>query len=307
MPRILVLGSLNIDLVQSVPRLPVPGETLRGENFAIHVGGKGANQACAAARLGGTVAFAGMLGSDVFADRVRSELNAAGVRMDFIASSPAASGTATILVLPSGDNVIVIAPGANGDVTPELATRAASTLGPGDFLLCQLEIPMQSVVAGLATAHERGAITILDPAPAALLPDALLQTVAILTPNQTEASLLLGAERPVESMQDAAAAAQTLRSRGPATVIVKMGEAGCFVSSAQESKPIAGFRVDAIDTTAAGDTFNGALAVALSEGRSLLQAASFANAAGALSVTKRGAIPSLPLRSEVDRLMSGAR
>lgn len=303
MRRILVLGSLNIDLVQRVPRLPVPGETLTGSDFAIHVGGKGANQACAVARLGGHSVFAGMLGSDVFADRVRAELTNAGVDLRFVLTSSSASGTATIFVLPSGDNVIVLAPGANGDVTPDLATQAAATLGPGDFLLCQLEIPLTSVAAGLSEAHRRGATTMLDPAPAAALPDEILRRVSILTPNQTEAATLCGFE--VATEQDASRAAAQLRNRGPEAVIVKLGEAGCLVSTTGEEYPVPTFRVQAVDTTAAGDTFNGALAVGLGERLALRDAARFANAAAALSVTQRGAIPSIPTRSAVDQFIAG--
>lgn len=307
MSRILVLGSLNIDLVQRVPRLPVAGETLSGGELAIHVGGKGANQACAAARLGGQAVFAGMLGNDVFASRVRDELMQAGVDLRFVGVSQSASGTATIFVLPSGDNVIVIAPGANGFVTPQQALDATSTLQPGDFLLCQLEIPLETVAAGLSEARRRDAITMLDPAPARELPNELLQCVTILTPNQTEAALLCGGTGLIESLDQASAAAAQLRTRGPETVIVKLGEAGCLVSTGREQYAVPTFRVQAVDTTAAGDTFNGALAVALGEGVSMRDAARFANAAAALSVTKAGAIPSIPHRSAVNDLLSGGQ
>jgi ribokinase len=306
MPRILVLGSLNIDLVQRVPRLPLPGETIRGEDFAIHVGGKGANQACAASRLGGHTTFAGTLGSDVFAQRVRTELTNAGVQLTFVEESEQASGTATIFVLPSGENVIVIAPGANGRVSTEQAVKAAGTLATGDILLCQLEIPLEAVQAGLKEARRRGAITILDPAPAIPLENELLKDVSILTPNQTEAMILCDSSRAIENEAEARRAAQLLRARGPEVVVVKLGEAGCFLSSSDAEEVVPGWPVKAVDTTAAGDTFNGAFAVALTEGRSLRQAAQFANKAGAISVSRHGAIPSIPTRAEVDEF-EGAR
>lgn len=288
MGRILVLGSLNIDLVQRVPHLPRTGETIRGDHFAVHVGGKGANQACAAARLGGAAVFAGMLGSDVFATRIRRELSDAGVDLAHVQTSPASSGVATILVLPSGDNSIVIAPGANADVSPQLAIEAVSTLASGDFLLCQLEIPLASVHAGLAEARSRGVTTILDPAPVCDLPASLLDLVDILTPNQTEA-----------------AAIPPLALERIKTVVFKLGREGCRIRHSASDTIVPGFQVAATDTTAAGDTFNGALAVALHEGRDLTSAARFANAAAAISVTRPGAIPSVPSRLEVNQFLAG--
>jgi ribokinase len=305
MNRILVLGSLNIDLVQRVPRLPSPGETLRGSDLQIFVGGKGANQACAAARLGGDVRMAGKVGSDVFADRVLGELQSSSVDTGLIGRSSSPSGTATIFVLPSGENLIVISPAANGDISVDFALGAVDHLKPGDLLLCQLEIPIEAVQAALKMAHRKGAITILDPAPAAPISDELLSSVTILTPNQTETAILLGdSTHAPENVEQAAEAAVKLRQRGAQTVIIKLGALGCFLSGNGIAHSQPGFEVDVSDTTAAGDTFNGALAAALARGSSLTEAALFANAAAALSVTKPGALASIPTLSEVQKFLS---
>ena len=302
-PRIRVLGSLNIDLVQRVPRLPAPGETMRALDFHIFIGGKGANQACAAARLGAPAEMAGCLGADVFGRQLREELSAAGVDMSRVRTGELASGTATILVLPGGQNVIVISAGANGEVTVPVALDAVGDLEDGDILLCQLEIPLESVEAAVSEAYRRGVVTILDPAPACPLPAALLQAVTILTPNQTEAGLLL-ARPAVESLSDAREAAAALRQLGPRLVILKLGEQGCLVSDGAESTWMPGFQVVAVDTTAAGDAFNGALATALARGETLLAAARFACAAAAVSVTRPGAAPSLASLAEVESMLA---
>ncbi|MBV8553336.1 MAG: ribokinase [Acidobacteriaceae bacterium] len=304
MKRVLVLGSLNIDLVQRVGRMPLPGETLRGEDLRIFVGGKGANQACAAALLGMKAEMAGMVGDDVFASRLIGELQGAGVDTRAVQTSEKPSGSATILVLPGGENVIVISPGANADVSIEAALSAVERLGTGDFLLCQLEIPLPAVAAALKAAHRNQVSTILDPAPGQTLPDDLFPAISILTPNQREAGLLLGRSEPVRTLADAEAAAKELLARGSQTVIVKMGSDGCVAANAGEVFHAPGFSMDAVDTTAAGDTFNGALCVALSEGRSLRDAARFANAAAALSVTRSGAISAIPARAEVEEFLA---
>lgn len=306
MKQILVLGSLNIDLVQRVPRLPQPGETLRGGDLQIFVGGKGANQACAAALTGGTVMMAGSVGHDVFADRLRQELRHTGVNTEMVRVADTASGSAGIFVLPNGENAIVIAPGANAEVSVEFAQDAVRNLGAGDFLLCQLEIPLEAVEAAMRAAHEREVVTILDPAPATELPDELLRSVSILTPNQTEAAFLTRTLKVPENMAEAERVARTLQGRGAQTVIVKMGESGCFLADGSTAAAMAGFRVEAVDTTAAGDAFNGALATALAEGRPLPEAVSFAQAAAALSVTKPGAIASIPTRVQVEHFLAGA-
>jgi ribokinase len=305
--RIVVLGSLNIDLVQRVPRIPVAGETLIGGNLETYAGGKGANQACAAALLGGQVAMAGMVGQDVFSDRLLAELKNAGVDTKSVHKADTSSGTAVIFVMPNGENSIVISPGANGEVTGAFALQAIDGLQAGDFLLCQLETPMESVITAMKAAHVKGVTTILDPAPAHGLPEELLRATSILTPNQTEAGFLTYSTKAIETMAQAADAARQLRNRGTSVVIVKMGPAGCLIADGGQLIEMPGFPVEAVDTTAAGDTFNGALAVGLAEGMNLMAATQFANAAAALSVTKPGAIASMPTRRQVDQFFKAAR
>lgn len=304
MKKILVLGSLNGDLVQRVPRLPRPGETLQGDGLQIFPGGKGANQACAAALLGGRVRMAGCVGSDVFGGRLIQALEEAGVDATLIRRIGTPSGTAVIFILPNGENMIVIAPGANAEVSVEFALKAIETLEPGDLLLCQLEIPLETVTAALKFAHDKQILTILDPAPACRLPPALFRAIGILTPNQNEAAMLAECSNVPTRMQEAEVCALTLRDRGAATVIVKMGEQGCLIADASGIVVSPGFTVDVTDTTAAGDTFNGALAIAISEGLPIAAATRFANAAAALSVTRMGAISSLPKRAEVEHFLT---
>ena len=298
MTRITIVGSLNMDLVVPVPRLAREGETLAGGDLALIPGGKGANQACAVARLGGRAAMVGQVGSDVFGTKLIDGLRADGADVSGIGISGGATGTAFIAVLPSGENSILISPGANGRLTAE---DAVGRMGEAGFVLCQLEVPMETVVAVLAHGRARGLVTILDPAPARTLSAELLGLVDWLTPNETEAELLLGG--PVD---DPRAAALRLREMGARGVIVKLGAAGCWVSGAGVDAAVPGFAVAAADTTAAGDTFNGALAVALAEGRPILEAARFANAAAAISVTRAGAQSSVPSREEVEAFLGSA-
>jgi ribokinase len=304
--RIFVFGSLNVDLVQRVERLPVAGETLAGDQLQIFSGGKGANQACAAARLGGRVRMAGRVGDDAFGVRLRTELEHCGVDTSHVETSRTETGAAIILVLPSGENVIVISPGANGTVTAQQAAAAVAEGRPGDILLCQLEVPLEATISALHTARERGMITILDPAPAKPIPKDALSTVSILIPNQTEAAGLLQREEPgSESPETARALASELLQRGPQVVIVKLGPQGCLVAEKGSMTEVAGYAVRAVDTTAAGDTFSGGLAAELSRGEKLPTAVRFANAAAALSVTKPGAISSIPTRAEVLQFLNG--
>lgn len=303
MKQMLVLGSLNIDLVQRVSRLPVSGETLQGGGLEIFVGGKGANQACAAARLGAHVRMAGKIGNDVFADRIVQELKHAGVATEFVLASDSPSGTAVIFVLPTGENIIVISAGANAGVSEAFALEAIDNLQPGDLLLCQLEIPLNAVSTALEAAHQKGVITVLDPAPACALPKGLLSSVSILTPNQTEAAILLDTDDPPADFSQAERAALELRARGAEAVIVKMGSLGCFIAEQGTTASLDGYTVDVKDTTAAGDTFNGALGTGLAKGAGLSEAARFANAAAALCVTKSGAIASIPSLSTVQEFL----
>ncbi|HEX4165115.1 MAG TPA: ribokinase [Bryobacteraceae bacterium] len=305
-PPIVVIGSLNADLVQRVSRLPRPGETITGSELVIVPGGKGANQAYAAARLGGDVHMIGQVGEDAFGPALIHHLAAAGVDTSGIQNCSTATGTAVILVLPNGENVIIIAPGANGKLSPDLATDRLAVIERGSIVLLQLEIPLETIEVCLATARERGAITILDPAPAQVLSPTLLAMVDYLTPNQTEAAFLLKAEREASSPQEAEDAARKLLLQGPSNVILKLGELGVVIADTAACAHVPGFSVKAVDSTAAGDTFNGALAFALSHNTPLLEAARFANAAAAISVTRHGAQSSIPDLSEVRSLLAGS-
>ena len=306
-PEIIVIGSLNADLVQNVDRLPKPGETVVGGNLETFSGGKGANQAVAAGRMGARVSMIGQLGNDSLASLLLTSLKSAGASTDLVGRSDCSTGAAVILVLPDGENVIVISPGANATVTPALATERLSILREGSYLLSQLEIPIESVQESLAVAKARNATTILDPAPARPLPAELLQNVDFLTPNETETLTLLGG--PSLSMEvdsDVEQAARKILALGPRTVVLKLGARGCMIATEQGSIRVPGFKVSAVDTTAAGDVFNGAFATALAEGQTVQHAARFANAAAALSVTRPGAQNSVPSRREVNRFLSEA-
>lgn len=301
---ITVVGSLNMDFVVQVEALPRPGETVRGEGFVTIPGGKGANQATAAGRLGGRVRMVGRVGDDVFGRQLRDSLAEAGVDTSAVTATPATpSGVALIFVEAGGQNEIVVAGGANGRLSPadvEEALRAAS----GGFLLLQLESPMQTVERAAALGRERGMTVILDPAPARSLSDGLLRTVDVLTPNESEAMTLLGRGQGTVSLAEAPEIARALRERGPRAVVLKMGEKGAFVDDGSGGRHVPGLTVEAVDATAAGDTFNGAFAVALAEGRGLGEALVFANAAAAISVTRLGAQASIPGRAEVDAVLA---
>ncbi len=303
--RIFVVGSANMDMVLQVPRFPHAGETLAGSDLDLFPGGKGANQACAAARLGGDVRFVGCVGSDVFGTQLLESLREAGVDISPVRTLPRATGCASIYVAPNGQNSIVISPGANAGVTFEHVGDAFQDLNSSDFVLLQLEIPLETVRLTLEKAKSVGATSIFDPAPARKLDRSVLQLVGLLTPNQTEAGILLEREDIVEEQQDCdliQLASETLKL-GPASVIFKLGEAGCAICSDGAATRVGAYPVKAVDTTGAGDVFNGALAVALAEGRSMPAAARFANAAAALSVTRPGAQASIPGRGEVDKFV----
>jgi ribokinase len=303
-PAIVVVGSLNMDFVVSVEHLPAPGETVLGRNFQMIPGGKGANQAVAAARLGGNsvaVRMVGRVGYDVFADHLKASLSAAGVEVSAVhATKSAATGVALIAVDRSGQNSIVVASGANHELAAADVEAMRPVFRSARLALFQLETPLDTVAAALALARQEGLTTMLDPAPAQPLPDAVLQQVDLLTPNENEALRLLNRPPARVSPAQAAEMAQALRRRGPKTVIVKLGEQGCYADSGTLQAHIPGFTVDARDATAAGDTFNAALAVALAEGAALEHGLRFANAAAAISVTRPGAQTSAPLRREVD-------
>ncbi len=305
MKRIVVLGSLNIDLVVAVERMPGPGETLNGGDLALFEGGKGANQACAVGRLGGRAAMIGQTGADAFGARLSGALRSAGVDASGIGVADRPTGSASIYVQPDGENSIVISPGANAALTPKIARERLRAAEPYDFLLAQLEIPMASIVGAFAEAKRAGAVTILDPAPVRPLPPELVPLIDFLTPNQSEASALLGGSWIIRSFEDARTAAEALLRAGYGAVVLKLGELGCYIAAANTRSAVPGFRVRAVDTTGAGDTYNGAFAVALAEGASLVEAARFANAAAAISVTRPGAQASVPARSEVEAMLAG--
>jgi ribokinase len=299
---ITVIGSSNTDMVIQLDRIPRPGETIIGGEFVSTAGGKGANQAVAAARAGGKVAFVARLGADMFGDRALQNLKCEGIDVTQVSrDSRAPSGVALIFVARNGENSIAVASGANAKLSPADVHRARDVIKSSSLLVMQLETPLATVEAAARLARKHSVRVILNPAPAVPLPQALLRNVSILTPNETEAELLTGIR--VNSRKAATRAAAELHSRGVETVIITLGERGAFVSGEGLMATLPGFRVKAVDTTAAGDIFNGALAVALSERLPLLQSVNFANAAAAISVTRLGAQPSVPHRSEIDRFL----
>ncbi len=307
MTTIVVVGSLNMDFVVTVNSLPAPGETVLGRDFQMIPGGKGANQACAAAKLGAsavTVRMVGRVGYDVFADHLKASLSAAGVDVSAVHATRAqATGVALISVDCSGQNSIVVASGANHALAAAETEAMRPVFRGAGFVLFQLESPLDTVAAALKLARAEGARTILDPAPARPLPTDVLANVDILTPNETEASILLGLPPARVSASDAAPLARSLRECGPKAVLLKLGDQGCFYSDGETELFSAAFPVSARDTTAAGDTFNAALAVTLAEGCGIADALRFANAAAAISVTRMGAQASVPARGEVDALL----
>lgn len=309
-PAIVVAGSLNMDFVVQVRQLPAPGETVLGHGFQMLPGGKGANQACAAGKLAGAglaVRMLGRVGYDVFADHLKASLAAAGVDVSGVhACKVQPTGTAMIGVDATGQNSIIVAGGANQVLSPADLEGHRPAFRNARTALFQLESPLAAVARGLLIAREAGAMTILDPAPAQALPPELLATVDVLTPNESEALLLLGRPAARISVQDARALAVELRKQGPRRVILKLGDQGCFYAGDDQPLHVPAFPVRAVDTTAAGDTFNAALAVALTEGQHWPAALRFANAAAALSVTRSGAQTSAPTRAEVEALLASA-
>jgi ribokinase len=302
--RIVVVGSLNMDLVGCAPRIPVPGETISGHTFFDAPGGKGANQAYAAARLGGNVAMLGRVGNDDFGRRMRSNLESAGCNVTHVyATNGAPSGTALIFVSDDGQNSIMVLPGAN-HLLSSADLDAARLWSQSSLLLLQLETPLETVRAAALKAHSVGARVILDPAPAQPLPDELIRLADIITPNETEAAILAGIPPARMRAEQALDIARRLRSRGAGNVIVKLGDQGCLLLTEEGHWLLPTPSVQAVDATAAGDVFNGALAVAVSEGRDLKVACRFANAAAAISVTRRGAQPSAPSRHEVEKMLN---
>jgi ribokinase len=304
-PSILVVGSANVDLVVTAEQLPKPGETLLGHRFQTFSGGKGANQAVAAARAGGKVAMIARVGTDGFGKRLVGDLAASGVDTSAIRYVDEPSGVALIVTAANGENAIVVAPGANNRLDAAAIDEGMQNMTQVTHVLAQLETPMDGVIRAAERARDLGATFVLDPAPAQPLSKELLELTDWITPNEREASTLLGLERkdliPFEAVR-------ALQAMGPRNVILKMSSRGAVVL-AENGDPVhvRPVPVTAVDTTAAGDAFNGAFAVALSEGRSPVEAAKFAAAAAALSVTRRGAQPSMPTRGEIDAITQNDR
>ena len=302
MKPIVVVGSSNTDMVIRVPRIPRAGETLLGGVFLTAAGGKGANQAVGAARSGGKVALIARVGRDVFGDQAIAGLRRDGIDVSCVFRDKlTASGVALIFVAKDGENSIAVAGGANAKLSPADVSKATGVIRSAALLVAQLETPLATVTAAVRAAVKAGVQVILNPAPARPLPNSLLKLISVLTPNETEAELLTGIK-----VIDAAAAAKAcskLRSRGVGTVILTLGSRGAFLADANGQKLVPGFKVKTVDSTAAGDVFNGALAVALAEGKTVLDAVRFANAAAALSVTRLGAQPSAPTRADIEKFL----
>ncbi|NIF54719.1 ribokinase [Burkholderia sp. Ax-1724] len=302
--RVTVVGSLNMDLVVRAPRLPHPGETLAGRTFAQVAGGKGGNQAVAAARLGARVSMLGCLGADANGAQLRAGLDAEGIDCTALETGAEASGVALITVDDASQNAIVIVAGSNGEVTPATIARHEAAIAAADVVICQLETPPQAVRAALAAARRLGKIVILNPAPATgPLPADWLPLVDYLIPNELEVAALSGLR--ADSPDAAAQAAAALQAAGARNVLVTLG--ACGVLAALEDAAATHYdapKVAAVDTTAAGDTFIGGFAAQLAQGASVDAAIRFAQRAAALSVTRAGAQPSIPTRAEVDAFAS---
>jgi ribokinase len=297
-PKIVVVGSSNTDMIVKLPHLPKPGETVINGSFAMAAGGKGANQAVASARAGGDVTLLTKVGSDQFGRQALEGFRKEGINIDYVgidSSSP--SGVAVIFVDGRGENCIGVASGANGEFQQSDLSAALDLISSADVLLVQLEIPLPTVEAAIRCAAQTGVRVILNPAPARKLNAEVLRHVSVLTPNQTEAEIL--SDVALVDDKSLVKGAKALHSMGVRTVVITLGERGAFLAEGGIFEHIPAFKVEAIDTTAAGDVFNGALAVSMGEGRSMQEAIRFANAAAALSVRKLGAQPSAPRRTEI--------
>lgn len=300
--KLAVLGSINADHILNLAHFPRPGETVIGKQYQVAFGGKGANQAVAAGRSGADIAFIACVGEDDVGERILQQLT-----NDHIDVAPVAvitegsTGVALIFVNGEGENTIGIYAGANAALTPQRVVEHQQTIAEAQVLLMQLESPLDSVLAAARIAHQHQTQVVLNPAPATPLSDELLSLVDMITPNETEAQILTGVT--VNSDEDAARAAHKLHEKGIATVLITLGSRGVWLSEQGNGQRIAGFRVAAVDTIAAGDTFNGALMTALLEQCPMVEAVRFAHAAAAIAVTRRGAQPSVPWRDEIDSFL----
>ena len=306
-PKVAVVGSLNIDLVCHATRRPDKGETLIGDAFDIFTGGKGFNQATAAARLGAEVTLVGSVGADPFGEMLLSATENEGIDSRFVTKrTDTGTGVATIVIEPDGDNSIIVVPRANMALTTAEIDAAADAIANADVLLLQLETPIAASEHAAAIAKAHGTTVLLNPAPAQPLPDSLLAYVDILTPNQSETELL--SKMRVSNDEEARNAAAVLRARmtntATSTVVLTLGKRGALILTATTSERVPARAVEAVDTTGAGDAFCGALATALASGETLHAAIAFANAAGAAAVTVVGATPSMPTREKVELLIS---
>jgi ribokinase len=299
---IVVVGSINIDLVANAERIPVSGETVLGTEFQTHPGGKGANQAVAVARLGYPVSMVGRVGDDAFGTQLREHLRETGVVVSAVATSPGSSGVAVIVVSPSGDNIIVVTPGANASLLPGDLDANLDMIRDAGMVLAQLEIPLETIVYLAEICGREGVPLMLDPAPAREIPASVIEQSRWFTPNETEAAFYAGKEYS----DDPEAVAAALLAKGSEGVVLKQGARGVFLADrGGRGRQIQSYPVRAVDTTAAGDAFNGAFATALMLGQTEEAAAGFATAAAAVSVTRQGAQPSMPTFAEVQRMLNG--
>ncbi len=300
-PRILVIGSANMDLVVRTPRMPIAGETIMGVDFRTVRGGKGANQAVACARMGAETYMLGCVGRDAFGDELIEGLAEDGVHCEYMGrDDEAPSGIAMIMIDETGENSIVVAPGANMELSPS-DVAAVSDLDRFDAVLLQLEVPLNTVAAAIEAARDSGVLTVLDAGPPRELPGDILRNVDVLSPNQTEARTILGLA--VDAELDPSEAADQLVARGAKSVVLKLGAEGAIAAGPDHQQHVPAFKVDPVDTTGAGDAFTAALAVSLAEGKELPEATTVGAAAGALAATVFGAAPSMPTRAAVERFL----
>lgn len=304
--KLVVLGSINADHILNLETFPAPGETVTGNHYQVAFGGKGANQAVAAGRSGANIAFIACTGDDAIGSNIRQQLASDNIDVGPVSVIDGEStGVALIFVNGEGENVIGIHAGANAALSASLVEAQRERIAQASALLMQLESPIESVLAAAKIARQNNTLVVLNPAPARALSDELLALVDIITPNETEAEKLTGVR--VNSDEDAAKAAQVLHEKGIDTVLITLGSRGVWASEKGKGCRVPGFKVEAVDTIAAGDTFNGALIAALLEDKSLAEAIRFAHAAAAIAVTRKGAQPSVPWREEIEAFLGQQR